>query len=56
MSKIIGYLRTSTERQDISNQKLEILDYARINDLKIDDFIEVQVLTRKRKKNRRTNK
>jgi DNA invertase Pin-like site-specific DNA recombinase len=29
MPKTIAYLRVSTDRQDVNNQRLEILDYAR---------------------------
>ena len=28
MSQIIAYLRTSTDKQDLNNQKLEILEWA----------------------------
>ena len=45
--KIIGYLRTSTDKQEINNQRLEILEYARKEDLKVSDFIEAQVSSRK---------
>lgn len=44
---IIGYLRTSTDKQEINNQRLEILEYARKEDLKVSDFIEAQVSSRK---------
>lgn len=33
MSKTIAYLRASTDKQDLKNQKLEILEYARKKDL-----------------------
>ena len=39
-SKIIGYLRISTEQQNLNNQKLAILDYANKNNFKIDKFEE----------------
>lgn len=29
MSQIIAYIRTSTDKQDLNNQKLEILEWAR---------------------------
>ena len=47
MSKALGYLRTSTDKQEINNQRLEILEYARKEDLKVSDFIEAQVSSRK---------
>ena len=37
--KIIGYLRTSTDKQEINNQRLEILEYARKEDLKAGRFM-----------------
>ena len=43
---IIGYLRTSTDKQEINNQRLEILAYARKEDLKVSDFIDAQVSSR----------
>ena len=53
MSKILAYLRTSTDKQDLNNQRLEILDYARNNDLHIDDFIEISISSHKSKRDRR---
>ena len=47
MSKIIGYIRVSTEKQDLKNQKFTILDYAQKNNLKINKFIEVEASSRK---------
>ena len=51
--KTLAYLRASTDKQDINNQKLEILEYARKHSLHIDDFIEITISTRKTKKQRR---
>lgn len=53
MSKTIAYLRTSTNQQDVNLQKLEILDFARHRDLKIDDFVEVIISSRRNTKQRR---
>lgn len=53
MGKTVAYLRTSTEKQDLDNQKLEILEYARRNELKVDEFIEVSISSRKTTKQRR---
>ena len=53
MSKILAYLRTSTDKQDLNNQRLEILEYARRNDLRVDDFIEISISSRQ---NRRARK
>jgi putative DNA-invertase from lambdoid prophage Rac len=53
LPKVIAYIRVSTDRQDVNNQRLEILDYARRNDFKVDDFIEIEVSSRKSQKDRR---
>lgn len=45
--KITAYLRVSTSGQEISNQKLAILDYAQQHQLQVDKFLEVQVSSRK---------
>lgn len=47
MSRIIAYIRTSTDRQDLSNQKLEIYEFAHIKNIIIDEFVEVVVSTKK---------
>jgi DNA invertase Pin-like site-specific DNA recombinase len=52
MSKYIAYLRISTNKQDLKNQKLEVLDYAYKNNIKIDEFVEVQSSSRKSSKER----
>ncbi|UWW97201.1 MAG: recombinase family protein [Candidatus Cardinium sp.] len=53
MSKILAYLRASTDKQDVTHQKYEILEYARRNDLKIDEYIEVTISATKNSKQRR---
>lgn len=53
MSKIIAYLRTSTDKQDLSHQKLEALEFARKKGLHIDSFIEASMSSRKTLKQRR---
>jgi DNA invertase Pin-like site-specific DNA recombinase len=53
MAKIIAYLRASTDKQDLNNQKLEILEYARKNHLEINDFIQITISSRKTSKDRR---
>jgi DNA invertase Pin-like site-specific DNA recombinase len=53
MTKIIAYIRTSTDRQELNNQKLAILEYAQKNDLKINEFVEIQISSRKTPKQRR---
>lgn len=51
--KTLGYYRGSTNKQDIDNQKLEVLEYARKHDIKVDDFIAITISTRKTSKQRR---
>jgi len=53
MSKIVAYLRASTDKQDLSHQKLELLEFARNKSLKIDSFIEITISSRKTSKQRR---
>lgn len=53
MGKIIAYIRASTDKQDVNNQKLEILEYARNKKLHITDFIEITISSRKTTKQRR---
>ena len=53
MGKTVAYIRASTNKQDLNNQKLEILEYAREHGLKVDEFIEITVSSRKTSKQRR---
>jgi DNA invertase Pin-like site-specific DNA recombinase len=53
MNKTLAYLRTSTDKQDLNNQRLEILEHARRHDLRIDDFIEISISSRKNRRDRR---
>src|SRR3989440_10839489 len=53
MSKTIAYIRTSTDKQDLNNQKLEILEFARKKEVKIDAFVEITISSRKTSKQRR---
>jgi len=53
MGKTIAYLRASTDKQDLNNQKLEILEFARKKNLKVDEFIEITISSRKTTKQRR---
>mgnify|MGYP003942546807 CR=1 FL=1 len=53
MSNTIAYLRASTDKQDLNNQKLEILEYARQNNLTVDEFVEITSSSRKTSKQRR---
>ena len=53
MSKTIAYIRTSTDKQDLNNQKLDILEFARKRELKVDEFVEITISSRKTSKQRR---
>ncbi|ETR68668.1 MAG: resolvase-like protein [Candidatus Magnetoglobus multicellularis str. Araruama] len=52
MPKTIAYIRASTDKQDLNNQKLEILEYARKNNFKIHEFIKISISSRKSEKQR----
>lgn len=47
MGKIVCYIRVSTNHQDLQNQKYEIHEYCHRLNLKIDEFIEAEVSSRK---------
>jgi len=53
MPKTIAYIRASTDRQDLNNQKLEIFEFAKKNKLEVDDFIQMTISSRKTTKERR---
>lgn len=53
MTDVVAYLRVSTDKQDINNQKLEILEFARKRDLQISEFIDVTASSHKDSKQRR---
>ncbi len=45
--KTVAYLRISTGSQDLANQKMAVLDYARQKRFTVDRFVEAQVSSRK---------
>ncbi|EQB98050.1 recombinase family protein [Photorhabdus temperata] len=53
MCKILAYLRASTDKQDVTHQKYEILEYARKHALTVDEYIEVIMSATKNSKQRR---
>jgi len=53
--KTMAYLRVSTGSQELSNQRLAILNYAHNHRLQIDKFLEIQVSSRKSLKERGVN-
>ncbi|MBZ0295017.1 MAG: recombinase family protein [Anaerolineae bacterium] len=50
---IIGYIRVSTEKQDLEKQRHLLLEYAHQQKLKIDEFIEIEISSRKNQRERR---
>lgn len=49
----LAYMRVSCDKQDLKNQKLEILEYAQKNNYKVDEFIEIEISSRKDMQKRR---
>ena len=47
MSQTIAYIHTSTGTQDVNNQKLGILEFARQSNLNVDEYVEVTISSRK---------
>jgi DNA invertase Pin-like site-specific DNA recombinase len=45
--KTVAYLRVSTGSQDLANQKMAVLDYAKPQRFAVDRFVEAQVSSRK---------
>lgn len=53
MGRILAYLRTSTDKQDINLQKVEVLEYARRQGVQVDDFIAISISSRRGRRARR---
>ena len=53
MSKIIGYCRVSTSKQDLENQKQQILNYTNSKKLGNVDFIEATMSSKKKDEDRK---
>ena len=51
--KTLAYLRVSKDSQDVNNQRLAILDFARTHRITVDDFVEISVSSRRTTKERR---
>ena len=49
----LGYIRVSTEEQDIKNQELEIRRYATNKNIGIENFIQVEISSKKSLKDRK---
>ena len=50
---VIGYIRVSTDKQDLEKQRHLLLDYAQTHKLLINEFINVEVSSRKNPQERR---
>lgn len=55
MAKTIGYIRVSTDQQDLQNQQHSVLNYVNKNALGKVDFIEVKMSSRKKDEDRKIN-
>ena len=53
MAKVLAYLRTSTDKQDLNNQKLLILEYGRQTGIQIQDFIGIKISSKRSENDRR---
>ncbi len=53
MSKTLAYLRASTDKQDVQNQRHEILEYGNRERVRLDEFIEVTLSSRHSSRQRR---
>lgn len=51
--KVIGYIRVSTDKQDLEKQRHLLLDYAQRNHLQVNEFIHAEASSRKDTKDRR---
>jgi DNA invertase Pin-like site-specific DNA recombinase len=49
---VLGYIRVSSETQDVTNQRHEILEYANSRGHHVDEFIEIVISSRKDSKAR----
>jgi DNA invertase Pin-like site-specific DNA recombinase len=51
--QVIGYIRVSTEEQDLAKQEHLLLKYAQQHGMPIDDFIQVEISSRRNTRERR---
>ncbi len=52
MAKVIAYIRTSTDKQDMLNQRHEVLKYANEHKIFVNEMIELEMSSRKTTKER----
>lgn len=53
MGQTLAYIRVSEDKQDVKNQRHEILEAARLRDIKINDFVSLTMTSRKTAAERR---
>ena len=53
MGQIIAYIRVSTDKQDMRSQKLEILEWANGEKVSVDEFVEMEISSRRTPRDRR---
>ncbi len=53
MAQIVGYIRVSTDKQDLNNQRLSILDYARKKKIEITRFVKIKISSKRSSKERK---
>jgi DNA invertase Pin-like site-specific DNA recombinase len=51
--QVIAYMRVSTEEQDLTKQEYLLLKYAQQHEMQIDDFIQVEISSRRNTRERR---
>jgi DNA invertase Pin-like site-specific DNA recombinase len=55
MAQTLAYIRVSDDKQDVKNQRHEILEAARLKQLRIDDFVSITMTSRKTTAQRRVD-
>jgi len=55
MAQTIGYVRVSSDKQTVDNQRLAILDFCNKQEIKVDDWIELNMSSKKTPAQRRIN-
>jgi DNA invertase Pin-like site-specific DNA recombinase len=51
--QVIGYIRVSTEEQDLEKQEHLLLKYAQQHEVQVHDFIQVEISSRRNTRERR---
>ena len=54
-NKVLAYIRVSTDKQNLKNQKHKILEYAHNNKIIVDEFIEIEISSKKNQNDRKLN-